>query len=742
MKRKGIFIFLLFIFTFSFSCVHALEACDMSDEYKRWLKLSEEERKNVSEPVYCASKYITKKEDKTKINLNITNPFIINTSEDGIVSANATDGKYDSREYGYVTSVKNQESTGSCWAFTSNANVEISAIKEGLDAYDLSEKHIEYSMTRSAFTDKNNELGFYRELDDGGNPNLSASYYFRYSGPIFESSFPGTNRNEKISYNDFPKDKPSLMIGNYLFETHSRGTCATTSTIAEIKQYLVNYGSVGINIYYSSSYLKNLKYFYYNGNAAVNHAVTIVGWDDSIPASNFKNNPPVNGAWIVKNSWGEEFGDKGYFYISYADYASCISVSAFSDISVNEYNYGYYSSEVISNFTFANNSTSVQYSSSKFTKKSSETEYLDRISTEVVKGNNYTIYVSLENNLKDQSNWKKVGSITNAGYSGIRSIKFNPIAINGDYTVIIKMTGSRYYIPAMCSLPNADASLYYQMPIDSGVNFYSLDGTNWRDMKSINGQSYDGCEPIIYAYTKLASNVNTTFSIKSITPSKSKVYTFTEDYFTVKTTSANVLSYELFGQYVYDSKGNNVTKDFKIDGSLQNGTIYIKLTDNVKAGKYTYRLKYNKTYKDITFDIYSILESNDYEVSRNYVTVKDGANKVLDKATFLSKVDSFGSEIKIYDKNDNDITGTVKNIGTGMKIKVNNSVYTVIYKGDVSGDGLIKGNDALLVSRQVVSAEELSASEKLAADTSGDGIIKGNDALIISRYVVGLDKSL
>ena len=102
---------------------------------------------------------------------------------------------------------------------------------------------------------------------------------------------------------------------------------------------------------------------YTNDNAELNHAVTIVGWDDTYSKENFAagfkdaaaHTPAGDGAWLVKNSWGSETGDSfdsenfpsawgiedengnhtGYFWISYYDTSLCMGESY--DFDINSY---------------------------------------------------------------------------------------------------------------------------------------------------------------------------------------------------------------------------------------------------------------------------------------------------------------------------------------------------------------------------------------------------------------------
>ena len=71
--------------------------------------------------------------------------------------------------------------------------------------------------------------------------------------------------------------------------------------------------------------------------------MAIIGWDDNYPRENFGSyKPSSNGAWLIANSYGDDFGKEGYFWMSYeepslTEYYSFISTT--SDTYDNNYQY-------------------------------------------------------------------------------------------------------------------------------------------------------------------------------------------------------------------------------------------------------------------------------------------------------------------------------------------------------------------------------------------------------------------
>ncbi len=230
--------------------------------------------------------------------------------------------RYDAREYGLITPVKNQLNTGACWSFAAISAAETSAVKNGIadNTVDYSEAHLTWFGLRSLSDNQDDPTygdGIFSKspYTDGGNWLRSVFALARWSGAELEENAP---------FNGIPEDMGNYdeaqRYASYAHLQNSEYISADDET--GIKQSIIDNGSITASFYYSLSFLNhsdNGAAYYQRSVSNTNHTVTIIGWDDNFSKDNFNRTPEGDGAWLVKNSWGEFWGTDGYFWLSYYD---------------------------------------------------------------------------------------------------------------------------------------------------------------------------------------------------------------------------------------------------------------------------------------------------------------------------------------------------------------------------------------------------------------------------------------
>lgn len=230
---------------------------------------------------------------------------------------------YDAREAGLVTSVKNQHPFGTCWAFGMAAIMETSLLFQGKGVYDLSEEHLSYFFSHrqndplgNTALDQNYVTGDYHYI--GGNNNLASIFLTTRSGMTTEAdvSFPtDASHTQDLTV-------PILDAKAYNAAAYLRNASFSQYSVERMKELLLNDHAVSVMLNMGTTYYNaDTGAYCYPIKNGINHIVTIVGWDDTYSSENFLevSNVTTDGAWIAKNSWGEAWGDDGYFYLSYED---------------------------------------------------------------------------------------------------------------------------------------------------------------------------------------------------------------------------------------------------------------------------------------------------------------------------------------------------------------------------------------------------------------------------------------
>lgn len=192
--------------------------------------------------------------------------------------------RWDWREHGQLTPIKNQGSCGSCWAFSAYATIADVYSLHGKGVQDLSEQHLVSCEPQSSGC--------------GGGWYHYAFDLVKKDGSVQEKDFPYAGRDLKC-----PANLPhGLKIQGW------KAICNEVCSTEDIKRAIYTYGPVAVAVSVTGDFQNYSGGIYNNGSGGtINHAVNLIGWDDS----------QKPGHWIMRNSWGSGWGEAGYMRIAY-----------------------------------------------------------------------------------------------------------------------------------------------------------------------------------------------------------------------------------------------------------------------------------------------------------------------------------------------------------------------------------------------------------------------------------------
>lgn len=373
--------------------------------------------------------------------------------------------KYNSCDYDIVTANLDQGSTNICWAYATASASETSILKDKLD--NNTKDTLRFSPTQIAYRTHNrdadplnNTIGVYNDnkWNVTGSPYNTFLMLSQWCAPVSEN----VSAKDDAYENNLYRLLDAEQIDFYSTGEHR---------INEIKRAIAKYGAV------TGSYYNARETYYYNTKGetrdGISHAITIVGWDDAIPASNFlPNSASQNGGWLIKNS----YNSLPYFYLSYD--SSVGNVYGFKYANKSEFDFNYFYDNV-SDAPMQSDNNSKCVSNVFMAKKG------DNIHNEYVKAVNVATYgyniickVKVYTNLTDTNN-PESGTLVSTGerildYGGYHTIILDNLA---------KIDSGSYYSVVVSVSSNSGGSSYILYALNSSENTYYKSSSVWNNYR-------------------------------------------------------------------------------------------------------------------------------------------------------------------------------------------------------------------------------------------------------------------
>lgn len=194
---------------------------------------------------------------------------------------------YDLRQHHPIPPIRDQKDCGACWAFSAVAAYESNYAIKNKKLIDASEQDFVNCIDGTS-------------CRTGGFPQMAfAQMVYNDKKLLDEAQEPYRGIEGSCQ----------MKTGSYTATNFGNLASSPISlpTVQTIKKAIMRYGAIACGVVVDEDFL-----YYSSGvftgkskESFPNHAVNLIGWDDS------------KQAWLLRNSWGEKWGNKGYMWIHY-----------------------------------------------------------------------------------------------------------------------------------------------------------------------------------------------------------------------------------------------------------------------------------------------------------------------------------------------------------------------------------------------------------------------------------------